>query len=361
MSEAPAGADRGLGRRQLLAWLRTVVAGDPAPLAELDEPFARAARGAGLAALVAHHGGRHRLLLKAELDAAVRSRIVVEYSGRVVDGLRAAGVPAVTLKGPAMAARFWGAVSFRPSSDVDALIAPRDYRPAQAVLEAMGYERSDPYPDWYLRGWHYNLGYVPKDGRGPKVELHWSFVRPYLGRPDVAAVIAAAEGVECDGRSLPAPRAAVQLLSASTHLLFHDLHLRSLMDIALIARALSAAEWDEAVAFARASSLGPALYYGVGSSAAALGWTPPPLAAELRPAGARRRIAETYLAKLSPFGGMPTLAVRQLGKVATPCVSTDFPRLLLALPYSLTDRPRVLTRLDGLLRRPAPSATRPGR
>jgi hypothetical protein len=358
VSEAPAGAARERGRRRLLAWLRTVVAGHPAPLAELDDDFASATREAGLAALVAHHGGRHLLLLRAELDAAVRSRLVVEHSGRVVDGLRAAGVPAVTLKGPAMAARFWGEVTFRPSSDVDALIAPRNYRPAQAALEAMGYERSDPYPDWYLRGWHYNLGYVPKDGTGPKVELHWSFVRPYLGRPDVAAVIAAAEDVDCDGRGLPAPRPAVQLLSAGTHLLFHDLHLRSLMDIALIAGALSAAEWDEAVAFARASSLGPALHYGVGASAAALGWTPPPLVAALRPAGARRGIAEAYLARLSPFGGMPTLAVRQLGKVATPCVSTDFPRLLLALPYSLTDRPRVLTRLDGMLRRSAPPAAR---
>jgi hypothetical protein len=53
---------------------------------------------------------------------------------------------------------------------------------------------------------------------------------------------------------------------------------------------------------------------------------------------------------MSPFSGV-TLSARQLGKFATPLVSTEPRGLIVAMPFSLTDRPRVLTRLDGAVRR----------
>ena len=194
------------------------------------------------------------MLFEAERRAFNPKSYIVASSARVVDALRVAGVPCVTLKGPALAARFWGDVTQRPSTDIDLLVARRDYAGAQAVLRRLGYERSNPYPDWYLRGWHYNLGYV-STGAPPEDRAALELRASNLGRPDIEAIVGHPDEVPCDGWSLPAPSAPIQLVAASAHLLFHEMSLRQLLDVAFIAAALSPRQWDEAIAVARRAYL----------------------------------------------------------------------------------------------------------
>ena len=333
----------------LLDWLRSYVAGD-GELGEVDDSFVHAAVEQRVATLAVHCGARHPYLAEVERRDFVRGQQTLTGSIRAVGVLAEAGVPCVTLKGSAMAARFWGDVAMRPSGDVDLLVAPHDLMAAGAVLVADGCRRDDLYPDWYLRGWHYNLGYVAADRSLPKVELHWSFVRPYLGRPPIDEVVTTGVSVACGPRELPAPADHWQLIAACAHTAFHELQLRTLLDVAFVARSLDEPGWLLALAAARRSQLGVGLYHGVRVSADLLGWRPPAMLEELRPGPVRERVRERYVEGLTPFG-QPGLPTRQLGKFATPLVSSDFPRVIAAMPLSLTDRPRVLSRLDAAARR----------
>ena len=331
----------------LLDWLRSYVAGD-GELGKVGDAFARMTITYQLAALARSCGAQHPELAAAERKSFVRAHQTIDTSARVVRLLERGGLAVVTLKGPALAGRFWGDVTFRPSGDVDVLVEPRDRSAAIAVLEAEGYETVKLYPDWYVDRWLCNIGMVA--ALGPKVEVHWSFVRPYLGRPCVETVLATREDIQCGSRLLPAPDPAWQLLTASVHTLFHDIALRTLLDVALIGRALTPPVWERTIAHARAAGLGPSLYNGVKASASLLDWTPPVRLDDLCPGPLGRRVADGYLGMLSPFS-VPSPWARQVGKVATPLVSTAPKGLVRALPFSIVDRPRVLARMDAAVRR----------
>jgi hypothetical protein len=354
---APAAAVRDPATRALLDWLRSLLAGDGA-LGSVNDGFAAAAVRCRLAALARSHGARHPELTRAERSDFVRGQQVLLGSARVVEMLDEAAIPCATLKGPALASRFWGDITMRRSGDIDVLVEPGNFAAAEAVLQTHGCRRVDLYPEWYVRRWLCNVAFVADDRALPKVELHWSFVRPYLGHPRIADVLGSLDRVDCGGRVLPALEPAWQLLAVCIHAIFHDIELRSLLDVAFVARALDEEDWSRAIAHARAAGLAPGLYYGVQASVRLLGWWAPGVLDELRPGPARARVAELYLASLSPFSGVTTGA-RQFGKFATPLVSTGPGGLAAALPFSLVDRPRVLSRLDGAVRRLARRVVRP--
>ncbi len=337
------------GNTQLLAWLRSFFAGDGA-LGDVGDAFADAALRYRVATLARSCGARHLRLTEAERSDFIRGQQILLGSAQVVAMFDGAEIRCVTLKGPAMAARFWGDVTLRRSSDIDVLVTPRDFDAAANVLKANHCHHEDISPDWYQKRWHFHLGFVAADRSLPRIELHWSFVRPYLGRPPIADVVNGAEPVDCGTQVLPAPEPAWQLLAACVHSLSHEIELRSVLDIAFVARALGEADWARAVACARGAGLGPALYYGVQVSSRLLGWPAPASLDVLRPGSLRERIAERYLASLSPFSRV-TFGARQFGKFARPLVSTEPRGLIVAMPFSFVDRPRVLARLDAAVRR----------
>lgn len=128
-------------------------------MADPDRDFLRAARAVALTAVA---GNLRRI---AELH-------------RVLEVLGSAQVPALALKGPALAVQAYGDVSLRSYDDVDVLVPPSHAeRSVQALVEAGYADRwarfgRAPSPEH----WH-DWGFTAPDGK-TLVELHWSLTSP---------------------------------------------------------------------------------------------------------------------------------------------------------------------------------------
>lgn len=336
---APPGDRGGVADGLVLDWLAGLVAGEAAEIGEIDDDTYAVLARHRLAPLAAAHGGRHAALAEAQRTCFVRTSAIERATGACVDLLAGEGIPAVALKGPALAAAYWGDPLVRESGDADVLVAEGDLTAACRALLAAGFVERRLYPSWYLRAWHYHRCFVAP-GPAVTVELHWRFCRPYLYRAVRRSPLDGPDSVACLTRSLPAPAAAWQLLIAATHAVLHDFGLRALLDVAFIARRLSPDQWAGAVARAREACLEPSLYFATTISARRLGWTPPAIIADLRPGPVRDAVSDAYIRRLARSGLPGTLMVHA-GKSVLPLMSTSGPRLLSAELLSLTDRPRV--------------------
>ena len=100
---------------------------------------------------------------------------VAETLGMLLDGLRAAHVPVIPVKGIVTALRWYGDLATRPAADIDILVRPEDLGRAQAALRSMGLHQpatsrfADLVHDFHDAPW-------VAQGRFGRtiVELHWS-------------------------------------------------------------------------------------------------------------------------------------------------------------------------------------------
>lgn len=153
--------------------------------------------------------------------------------------LEKASVPHAFLKGPPLGEDLFGNEPLRVCGDLDILIAPRDFRKADAALRAAGYRRrlsrwraALPLP----AGLTYRKDAAYSGPRGERLELHWRtdmvecLPGGLKGAPTRAALL--------HGRPIPvlddARNAAYLCLHAAKH---HWLQLRWLLDIPLFLRA----------------------------------------------------------------------------------------------------------------------------
>jgi hypothetical protein len=108
-------------------------------------------------------------------DNARRCLLLTGWLRRVVDGLAAAGVPAIPYKGPVLAAAAYGSIADRRAGDLDVLIDPGDLPAAKAALEREGFRPTVPIEPWQerhlVRAAH-PYGFV-RDPEAVVVELHW--------------------------------------------------------------------------------------------------------------------------------------------------------------------------------------------
>ena len=125
---------------------------------------------------------------------------------RLLAGLDAAGVAAVTFKGPVLNALLYGHQALRGYNDVDVLVRPSDVAGAAAVLQSLGYcpemELPDPANTPVTR-YARQLAFARDDGMA--VDLHWDLSADLF--PGVLRshdVIARAVTAEIDGRRAPA-------------------------------------------------------------------------------------------------------------------------------------------------------------
>lgn len=89
---------------------------------------------------------------------------------QVVEALRARGIAAAALKGPALGEELHGEAGRRLSSDIDLLVPAARLREAVAVVAELGYERpTDPVEENGLPLLHFAMPH----GELPAVELHW--------------------------------------------------------------------------------------------------------------------------------------------------------------------------------------------
>ncbi|HUO51400.1 MAG TPA: nucleotidyltransferase family protein, partial [Gemmatimonadaceae bacterium] len=172
------------------------------------------------------------LLLAGEMLALVRR-------------LEGAGIPALALKGPALAVRAYGALGLRPQMDVDLLVRSRDVDRALALLAAEGYRRAYPLSagqDAAFRAVEYHHSLVGESGTS--VELHWGIIKRQFGlRAREELWWAGAQSVPLGGGEVRTLANEVLLVYLAIHGAKHEWpHLRWIGDIAAVSR-LQPLDW----------------------------------------------------------------------------------------------------------------------
>jgi hypothetical protein len=117
---------------------------------------------------------QEQLCRDARLVAARNLSLVAEL-GKILGLLTAQGIPAFSLKGPALAVLAYGDVALREFEDLDIFIHRESFAKASGVLAELGY-RADLYlrdtGEFYLESNHQlTFSHVAS---GIRVELHWS-------------------------------------------------------------------------------------------------------------------------------------------------------------------------------------------
>jgi len=109
--------------------------------------------------------------LQEDFYAAAGRALLAEWQlAEVLRAMAAAGVPAIVIKGAAIAA-FYPDPALRSYSDLDILVPEAQLDVAETALNELGY-RCFRWKDWWLAHFHHLPTMVSDDGRFA-VELHW--------------------------------------------------------------------------------------------------------------------------------------------------------------------------------------------
>lgn len=174
----PAGQER-----EWADWLKAAQSERVAPLVYETARHAQAACVPSdvMARLAAHH---HRTL--------ARNVLIQETLGDALARLAAAGIPALVLKGGALAELVYGNFGLRPMVDVDVLVKMRDAVPALAALKRAGYREAGQPELWPGFDLEFRAeAELLSAGAAPcMVEIHWRLIGPIFAcrHVDEAAV-----------------------------------------------------------------------------------------------------------------------------------------------------------------------------
>jgi hypothetical protein len=204
---------------------------------------------------------------------------------KLLDRFAAAGIPALPLKGPALAALAYGNLSLRSFCDLDVLVHGRDVLAAKQILLALGYQPETPmtsrHEQLHLQT-HYVYTFVHSQSH-LIVELH------YRIRPRYFAFALAAEQLWEQIVSIKVGREEVPSLAPENLLLFLCAHganhcwerLAWICDIAELLRRHPAFDWDRLMELARASGSRRMLLLGLRLAHDLLGAQIPPSIVDL--------------------------------------------------------------------------------
>jgi hypothetical protein len=120
-------------------------------------------------------------LLRSYYQSAAANLAILRELERVLQALGAEGIPAVLLKGAALASTVYGDPALRPMADLDLLVRQADAPRALQALSTLGYHRArgEPHPGDAL---NYENETVLRQQTplGTLIEVHWSlFDSPY--------------------------------------------------------------------------------------------------------------------------------------------------------------------------------------
>ena len=173
-----------------------------------------------------------------------RLRVLLE----VVEVLESEAIPALSVKGPVLADRYYENVGLRRFADLDLLVPRPALRRADALLRDRGFEPADERADGELTQRIEDQVGVdlvrPEDG--VRVELHWAFLNESFAFPlDPEAARARAEQHHVGGQS-------VRVLSDEDLLLYlcahgtkhHWARLKWVCDVAEVCRGASGVDWE---------------------------------------------------------------------------------------------------------------------
>ncbi len=250
------------------------------------------------------------------LERAIRRRHVTllrngrmaDALGRVLDGLAAADVPAIPVKGLVVAERLYGTLAARGAADLDVLVHPTDLPAGRQVLLDLGYwQRPEPTFTALVHEFHDPPYYVGEGNEMVRLELHWNLWADRFFRSDIAGLWDRA----VPGTLLDRPVRLLTLEDTLLHLAIHRsrsaLRLRWNCDIAELVRAHGTQLDWEAVA-ERAGRIGArtATWVVLSMAERFLGAAPPPGTLErFKVPAAKREVLERTCGGEATFRAAP--------------------------------------------------------
>lgn len=247
--------------------------------------------------------------VSAELAAAYAASAgaasaLYDQLAAVIDGLRAAGISALVLKGAALARGVYQDPALRPFSDLDLLVHPGDIDRVHLMLTGLGYDIRQGAPSDADRTWRHGRGYFDPARRRVPVDVHWRYAGYPLMIPiDYEEVFTRALPFAVDGRAAAMPAGADMVVALSVHFLrdlwYGKTRVRYLRDIAEVS-GREEVDWERLPRLVEASPLlRSPLFLALGAAAALLG-APVPVEtlAVLRP-GRWGVISRMLLARMS--------------------------------------------------------------
>ncbi len=220
------------------------------------------------------------------LERAIRRRHVTllrngrmaDALGRVLDGLSAADVPAMPVKGLVIAERLYGSLASRGAADLDVLVREPDLTAARRVLVELGYRQAQELTFHALvHEFHDPPWYVGDGNESVRLELHRNLWADRFFRSDI-------DGLwdrSVPGMLLDRPVRLLSLEDTLIHLAIHrsrsPLRLRWNCDIAELVRSHGTElDWDAVADRADRIGARTATWVVLSMADRFLGASPPP-------------------------------------------------------------------------------------
>jgi len=208
-----------------------------------------------------------RLLKSTYLFTAHANANLYRHLQCLLDAFSHHDIPAIVLKGAALAELVYPNKGLRPMGDLDLLLNRHDLDRAELVVRELGYFPNSCYasPEWYRQSHHHLIPYVPADF-SLSIELHQHIVpRAMWSSIPVADLWARARSAQVASRDTLVLSPEDQLLHTSLHVSSCDHFLgmlRSLYDIAFVVRTYAPdLNWSELNRRARLYGIEKNLYY----------------------------------------------------------------------------------------------------
>ena len=266
-------------------------------------------------------------LHRAYYQNAAANTLRIRELRRVIGALEAASIPAIVLKGPALALTIYPDPALRVIGDLDLLVRREQVEQAMAALHSLGYgppEHEPPYSLKYLARFGRHLQLQRRDRTGTlDLEVHWTLIGELWAGAvtaiDVEGLWARAVPLQGEGWRACQLSPADMLLHLALHATlmhgFTELGLRIYVDVDRLGRHHTSGKevgafWTQVIALARAQRLATILYTTLMLARDLLG-TPLPASvlAALRPGGVQQRLfaqalrADDILHQRRPFAG----------------------------------------------------------
>ena len=174
---------------------------------------------------------------------------------RLINAFGARGVPAVPLRGPALAISAYGSLALRRFLDLDIMIYHGDFAKAKEALASLGYRprhRLTPAQELALLNSRFEYIFARDDGQSA-VELHWDISEHFSSRIDPDCLWGRLQQIRLGDDLVPtlSPEDTLLMLCAhgSKHLWER---LAWICDVAELIRACQNLRWEQVLAQARA-------------------------------------------------------------------------------------------------------------
>ena len=184
-----------------------------------------------------------------------------------LEGLHAAGIPTVVLKGTALIARYYRDPGLRHMSDLDVLVPEERFHEAAKLLEAMGYRPLEHPPELFDLRFGHAIAY--RDRSGHDVDLHGHVLTVSCERGADAAFWEAAEPLDLAAGNSRTATSALCPTDQLLHTLVHGMTWESPPAVRWVADALivlerSAVDWRRLAALSRARGVALAVAAALG-------------------------------------------------------------------------------------------------